>query len=274
VLDIWHNGNELADYEVKWPPEVILGLRLAQRYWLPHVSYRRVRSAFLSQATEDPTLWDTFELEEVLSAVQRHKAAPTAIDSLPRIPEILHIAIDEIQTAFDVKVPYRGGVGHMHEEPLSTALNRALLGAISQARGLFVLGTLTGTAARHAAEVLDPTDAKTVNVLLSPLSPEPIRKLVASFQFPPRVDRRAVSGQDWLDKGGKPFHRLLATIGGNVRALECLERVLKKEGSPYESLSLARISDNLIKEVEVTFNLDSWGRQGDSALFGLLLAFL
>jgi hypothetical protein len=277
VLELRHNGYALEDDEVKWPPAVILGLRLAHQYWSPHVPYPKVRNAFRSQVTKDPTLWDTFRLARVLDAAMQHKAAPTHADPSPRIPEVLHIAVDEIQTAFDHMVPYWGGGGGDERskrlEPLSTALNRALQGAVSQTRGFFVIGTLSGTAARHMAEVLDATDATTASVLLSPLSADAVRQLVASFRLRPNQpgQRAIVSGREWLTKGGKPFERLLATIGGNPRAVECLERVLRIEGSPPESLDLNDISVKLIEQVRLTFNIESWGRHG-SGRFGLLLA--
>jgi hypothetical protein len=41
-----------------------------------------------------------------------------------------------------------------------------------------------------------------------------------------------VSGEEWLEKGGKLFERLLTTIGGNV----CV--VLETQGSPSKPLHL------------------------------------
>jgi hypothetical protein len=273
VLDIRHNGNRIKEDEAEWPPEVILGLRLARQYWFPHVSYSDVRFAFQFHARRDPTLWHTFALRSVLLAIEQHKATPTQGDPSPRIPDVLHIAIDEIQTAFSFMVPYRGGAQRSALEPLSTGFNRALQGAISESRGLFVLGTLSGTAVRHVTEVLDPTDATTTSVLLPPLSAKPVRELVASFRFKLQVAGQpvTVSGQEWLDKGGKPFERLLATIGGNARAIECLESVLKDEGPPSGSIRLNGISDKLTTAIAKMFNIDSWGRQGYGR-FGLLLA--
>jgi hypothetical protein len=280
VLDLRHNGYAaLEGDEFEWPPAVILGLRLAHQYWWPHVRYEDVRAAFRQQATRDPTLWATFKLGRVLDATQQHKAAPTRTDPSPRIPEVLHIAIDEIQTAFDMMVPYGGSRSGAQSEPaagaprrerLSTGLNRALQGAISQTRGFFVIGTLSGTAARHAAEMLDATDAATVSVLLSPLSPNAVRRVVASFGLQPGQPQ-TVLGREWLHKGGKPFKRLLATTGGNPRVLECLEIVLEREGSPSRSLHLGRILTKLIDKVKWTFNAESWGKHG-SGQFGLLLA--
>jgi hypothetical protein len=282
VLDIRHNGYALEGDEFEWPPAVILGLRLAHQYWWPHVRYTYVRTAFRQQAARDPTLWATFELGRVLDATQQHKAAPTRTDPSPRIPEVLHIAIDEIQTAFYKMVPC-GGSGRGEQpksaagdpllEPLSTGLNRALQGAISQTRGFFVIGTLSGTAARHVVEMLDATDAATASVLLSPLSPDAVRRVVASFGLEPSQpgQSQTVLGREWLHKGGTPFKRLLATTGGNPRVLECLESVLEDEGSPSESLDLNNISANLIEMVKLTFNVESWGKHG-SGLYGLLLA--
>lgn len=275
VLDIRHNGLALKVDETEWPPEVILGLRLAHNYWWPHVPYSEVYDAFRWQVREDPTLWGTFSLGRVLFAIRQHKAAPTRDDPSPRIPSMLHIAIDEIQSVFDTMAPYGGGSSvRSAPEPLSTALNRALQGAISQSQGLYVLGTLSGTAARHATEVLHATDATSTGVLLSPLSAKTVRQIVASFQFrfePQPGQPEMVSGQEWLEKGGKPFERLLTTIGGNARALECLERVLKTQGSPSKPLRLNQITTELTKEVRNTFNIESWGRKG-SGQFGLLLA--
>jgi hypothetical protein len=216
------------------------------------VSYKQVRHAFQSQAAKDPRLWDTFHVCRVFTAIQRHKPPPTSAEPSPRIPAVLHVASDEIQTAFHKKVPNFGSWRPL--QPLSGALNRALQGHMSQARGIFFIGTLSGTSARHPDEVLEPMDGTSATVLLPSLSADSIRQLVASFRFKPQPGHSAmVRGQEWLER--------LATLGGNPRALECLERVLQDEGSPSESLCLDDISAKLIAQVQRTFKVEDWARQ-------------
>jgi hypothetical protein len=262
VLNVHHNGKHLEGDEFKWPPAVILGLRLAHQYWMPHVRYEYVRTAFQRQATKVPTLWDTFTLARVLAATQQHKAAPTRANLSPHIPEVLHIAIDDIQMVCYKMVPCGEGLEQSRSatagpalEPLSTALNRALQGAISQTHGLFVIGTLSGTAARHTVEVLDTTDAPTLaSVLLPPLSADAVRQIAASIGQP-----NTVGGREWC---GKPFERLLATTGGNPRVLECLESVLEDTSWASESLDLNDISAKLIEKVTWMFNVEGWDSKG------------
>jgi hypothetical protein len=77
------------------------------------------------------------------------------------------IAVGEIQTTFDLSVHFQDKVKTKSpREPLSTALNRALMGAISITQELFVMGAFGGTARRHPIELLDPTDFKSYSVLL------------------------------------------------------------------------------------------------------------
>jgi hypothetical protein len=89
----------------------------------------------------------------------------------------------------------------------------------------------------------------TTSVLLPPLSAKPVHELVASFQFKLQVAGQpvTVSGQEWLDKGRKPFERLLTTISSNAHAIECLESVLRWEGPPSRSIHLNKISDKLTR---------------------------
>ncbi len=270
VLDIRHNGTELTRAEAKWPADVILGLRLARQYWFPDVSYTDLRQAVMERAYTFPGLLDTFKVGKVLDGIRQKPAAPTPNDPSPRIPRMLHIAVDEVQHAFSHSTPYQG-VKFLHaEEPLSTALNLALVACVSGARGgLFVLGTLSGTSARHEKEVLDPTDAESVGVLVSPLSLEAARRVVESFKWQTESGL-TVSGADWL-AFGRPFDRLLSSLGGNARALECLEQVLKSNDPLPESISLHDIFTKLTYLVFEKFNIASWGRQG-SGRFGLLLA--
>ncbi len=233
VLDIG-DDNALGGDELEWPPAVILGLRLAHQYWWPHVSYKQVRHAFQSQAAKDPRLWDTFHVCRVFTAIQRHKPPPTSAEPSPRIPAVLHVAIDEI--------PQEGAQFRQLAAPAATVRCPQPRAARPHEPGPRDLhySTLSGTSARHPDEVLEPMDGTST-----------------------------VRGQEWLDKGGKPFERLLATLGANPCALECLERVLR--GSPSQSLCLDDISAKLIAQVQRTFKVEDWARQAYGQL-GILLA--
>ena len=190
-------------------------------------------------------LWTTFELDRVLDATQKHKAAPTHTDLLPCILEVLHIAIDEVQLAFDKMVPYGGSgsgvqskpaTGAPPLKPLSTGLNHTLQGTISQTHRFFVISTLSGMAARHMVEMLDMTDTTTASMLLLPLSPDTVCQVVASFGLEPSQPGQL---QMVLRRAGLC---LLTTTGGNPHMLECLKIILEDKGSPSGSLHLSTIS--------------------------------
>jgi len=189
----------------------------------------------------------------------------------PEIPQVLHIAIDEIQTAFKINTFYQGSREYEapESEPLSKALNRSLINTISSSRQLFVIGTMAGTAAEHPKEKLDATDHPSFNLLLKNLSPNSVRNIVQSFQFT-KDGRLVATGEDWLKKG-EIFDRILLASGGNARSLECLQEVLNDYYTPPPSqIDPQNIIKNWRECVTKKFNVESWGKD-DGYLFGLYL---
>ncbi len=269
VLDIRHLTNELTFEETQWPADVILGLRLAHQYRFPYVPYRFIRDTVMQRAKWAPRLLDTFKLSNVLDCIHKNPAAPTRFDPSSHIPRMIHIAVDEFQHAFDFELPYQGDKSLHAEELLSTALNRALRTCVSTARpDLFILVTFSGTS-RHPKKALGPTDTESVDVLVPPLPLEASRRVVESLTWQTKSGH-TMSGKDWV-AFGRPFDRLLSSLGGNARALECLEQVLKGWDPLPEKLPLRAIFIELTHRVYELFNVASWGRYG-SGRYGLLLA--
>lgn len=263
LLDIRHNGSALNPEEAKWSASVILGLRLAAQCWFPQVAYARIRDILFA----NPSLAPAFNLLAVLGTLSQHP--PVGMSQAPRL---LHLAVDEIQTAIGMLVPYEGQnhASPSTREPLSKALNRALMAAISASTNLAVLGTFAGTAQRHDSQVLDPTDSPSMSVLLSPLSPQAVRNIVDSFERRRRgSDEVLWTGRTWQ---GESFERLLHGIGGNSRALECLEAVLQTYPQVPTSLPLDEVVSALVTSLVKKHNLASWGTQPSAGLMGLLLA--
>ncbi len=97
ILDIRHGSNE-----AKWPADVILGLRLAHQYWFPYVPYIQLREVVMERANKDPSLLHLFPVHHVLRGICEKPAAPTSNDPSPRIPRMIHIAVDEFQHAFNL----------------------------------------------------------------------------------------------------------------------------------------------------------------------------
>jgi hypothetical protein len=81
LLDLRHNGNALSEKETAWPADIILGLRVATKYWFPPVPYSDVRDAVIAIAKTTPDLLDVFSLRSVLKAVARHPPTTTATNS-------------------------------------------------------------------------------------------------------------------------------------------------------------------------------------------------
>ncbi len=118
-------------------------------------------------------------------------------------------------------------------------------------------------------ESLDTGDGVSVDVLIPPLSLKASRRVVESLTWQTESGHTA-SGKDWLALG-RPFDSLLSSLGGNARALECLEQVLKDWDSLPSSLTLDDIFTELTDLVYERFNIASWGQLG-SGRYGLLLA--
>jgi hypothetical protein len=266
LLDLRHGGNALSEEEMAWPASTILGLRVAAKYWFPQVPYQKIRDMIMDRADKASGILRLFSLSAVLASISRHPPTTTASS----IPKVLFIAVDEIQTAFELSVLSQGRLTKSPRGPLSAALNRALMGAISITQELFVMGAFGGTARRHPMELLDPTDFKSYSVLLQPLVPEAVTTIVRSFKKKDELGNIKWTGQDWLDLG-EPVKRLLRALGGSSRALECLEKVLHTYSAVPTTLPLDGIVGRITPLLAETYSLESWGKHG-SGFFGLFLA--
>jgi hypothetical protein len=247
-----------------------LGLRLASNYWFPNIPYDKIRHSVELRLEHQRSLLRVFELSNVLQHISQ-PSMPSS-NTNPEIPQVLHIAIDEIQTAFEMGTSYQGSreLEAPKTEPLSKALNRALINAISSSSQLFVIGTMAGTAVEHPKEVLDATDHPSFNILLKNLSLNSILNIAQSFQFT-KDGRIVATGEDWLKKG-EIFNRILLASGGNARSLECLQEVLNKRYTPPPKVfDLQEMIEPWVESVAQKFNVESWGKGDGNYLFGLYL---
>ena len=211
LLDLKNNGDDIHNVmnEIALPPNIIIGLRVASKYWFPKIKYLN----FLEVVKQNFS--DIIELFDVNTIVSFMNVYPPY--GWKTIPSSIHISVDEIQTVFTTDVKHHSESNKT--EPLSRGLNRALLNSTSFSSSIFILVKFAGTSFDSLKIYLEPTDLLSQSIPLPPLSKESILNIVKSFIY--SKEKKIIKGQDWLNLG-KKFKRILYSLGGNPRALESL----------------------------------------------------
>lgn len=219
LVDLHHNGTAIDSDEFgEWPTGIILGLRVAAKYF--GVPVREIKK--LSERND--VLKERFRLKAVIDAISEDICASAAS------PHVLHLAFDELHQFDGTMIPYEGKAKQSVQmegasvvssaqaatEPATTAFLRTVLGVLNEPRSdVFVVGTLAGTS---LVPPLPSTTEKFQSYLLGSLSVENMMKIVEDEYVTNGTVRRDVFESDW-------FKWLIRALGGLPRLLELMPEV-------------------------------------------------
>ncbi len=240
TVDWWSGGYSYKrDIEERWPASLVLGARLAAKFWFKSYDFDRIRTiiaALPEQAQQQ------FHFEKVARAiVAENEARPTS-----ERYTMLYIANDELQPLRLIDVPYGGsaksGNASTALEPLSLAIARVFMTTSRVLLSkLFIFGSFVGIGLHHNYLFPHPTDGAFPDYCMCCLSIKSARAIVKSEL-----------GDAWSNV--PDLDRLLSTLGGNPRLLEifCTDVAAQMTPAEYDS---RKAFDTLIRCVDRRYRI-------------------